>query len=65
MVIAAEIVSDKIGKIEVPTWRDAFLVQSVLPKGYKIDYFRNPESAYFTLYKSNGVEKIPVIKDEQ
>ena len=61
--IASEIVKNNISKIEVPDWREALLVQSLLPQGYKIDYFRNGDG-YFTLYKQTGAEKIPVIKED-
>lgn len=62
-VIAADVVKNKVTKIEVPDWQDALLLHTLLPQGYKIDYLRNPEGSYFTLYKKTGVEKIPVIKD--
>ncbi|MCD6012147.1 MAG: hypothetical protein K0Q79_2009 [Flavipsychrobacter sp.] len=61
--IAADIARNKVSKIEVPEWQDALLLHTLLPQGYKIDYFRSSEGPYFTLYKTTGVEKIPVIKD--
>ena len=60
--IASEIVSGNIVKIGVPAWDDAFLIQCFLPQGYKIDYFRDPDASHFTLYRSTGEEKVPVIK---
>jgi uncharacterized membrane protein len=63
IAIAGEIARDKVVKIEVPEWEDAFLIQSFLPNGYKIDYVLNPTNHYFTLYKGTTEEKIPVIKD--
>jgi hypothetical protein len=62
IAIAKEIVRDKVSKIEIPTWDDAFLIQSVLPRGYKIDYVLNAASPYFTLYKAGGPEKVPLIR---
>jgi len=64
VAVADEIVKNKVVKIEVPSWRDALLLQSVLPKGYKIDYFRNG-SPDFTLYTANDTEKIPVIREDK
>lgn len=63
--IAKAITDGNISKIEVPEWRDAFLINSLLPRGYKIDYFCNPVSTDFTLYKANSEEKIPVIRIDE
>jgi hypothetical protein len=64
-IIARLIASNGINKIEVPQWRDAFIIHSLLPAGYKIDYFRNPASTAFTLYNGGNEEKIPVIRIEE
>jgi hypothetical protein len=61
--VAQKIVRDNVLKIEVPEWKDAFMFQSLLPEGYKIDYVLNPASLYFTLYNANTEEKVLVIKD--
>lgn len=37
---AADIISNKRSSVTVSGWEEAFLIQSVLPQGYKIDYFR-------------------------
>lgn len=37
---AKDIENNKLTTCEVGKWEDAFLIQSLLPKGYKIDYFR-------------------------
>ena len=60
--VAAEIEQRYVTKIEVPSWDDAFLIQAVLPKGYKINYVLNKSSPYFTLYTPNE-EKVLVIRD--
>ena len=63
VAVAQEIMRDHVSKIEIPTWDDAFLLQSVLPRGYKIDYVLNAASPYFTLYKEGGTtEKVPSIR---
>lgn len=64
VAVADEIVKNKVVKIDVPSWRDAFLLQSVLPKGYKIDYFRSA-SPDFMLYTAGGTEKMPVIREDK
>ena len=63
IAIASQIVRDKVVKIEVPEWQDAFLIQCVLPDGYKIDYVRNATSPYFTIYKAGTTEQVPVIRN--
>ena len=65
IAIARTIESNNITKIEVPQWRDALLINSFLPQGYKIDYFRNPLTTGFTLYNAGGEEKIPVIRKDE
>ncbi len=62
--VATEILRDNVTRMGVPRWRDAFLVQAFLPGRYKIDYELNPNDPNFTLYKTNTVEKIPVIKGD-
>jgi hypothetical protein len=62
--VANEIVQEKITKMEVPDWENALLIQCFLPGGYKLDYIRNPNSPYFTLYAADTTEKIPVIKKD-
>ena len=64
VAVAKEIVSDNVAKVEIPTWTDAFLLQSVLPRGYKIDYVLSPASPYFTLYKGGGTEQVPLIRKD-
>jgi hypothetical protein len=61
--IAREIVNSNVKKMEVPEWHAALLVQCFLPKDYKIDYVLNPTLPNFTLFKDNGVETVPVIKN--
>jgi hypothetical protein len=63
--IAEEITRNKIDKLDVPDWRDALLVQSLLPNGYKIDYFRNPDVPFFVLHSATSEERIPVIRQDQ
>jgi len=60
--IAKEIVNDKVARIEVPEWDDALLIQTMLPDDCKIDYVLNKSSAYFTLYKTNAIERVTIIK---
>ncbi len=62
ITVAQEIVRDHVDKIELPTWDDAFLLQSVLPNGYKIDYVLNVSSRYFTLYKAGTAVQVPLIR---
>ncbi len=62
IALAKEIETEKISKIELPAWEDAFLIQAVLPRGYKIDYVLNKSSAYFTLYKADTTEKVSIIR---
>jgi hypothetical protein len=62
-LVAHQAITEKVIKIEVPEWEDAFMLHSLLPEGYKIDYVLNPASAYFTLYTTNTTEKVLVIKD--
>jgi hypothetical protein len=64
IAVAHEIVKDGVSRIEVPEWKDAFLIQSVLPAGYKIDYVRNATSPYFVIYKATGATKVLVIRKE-
>jgi hypothetical protein len=52
-------------KLEVPQWRDAFLVNALLPVGNKIDYFRNPAATEFTIYRADVAIKIPVIRNDE
>ena len=61
--IAAQIVKNNLNRVGVPDWQDAFLLQSLLPQGYKIDYFRSTKGDFFILYKQTGTELIPAIKD--
>jgi hypothetical protein len=61
--IAAVIEKNKLTRVGVPEWQDAFLLQSLLPQGYKIDYFRSTKGKFFILYKQTGTELIPAIKD--
>jgi hypothetical protein len=63
IALAKQIENEKITKIEVPAWEDAFLIQSVLPGGFKIDYVLNQSSPYFTLYKWDTVEKVSIIRN--
>ena len=63
IALAKEITTDKVAKIEVPDWNDAFLIQSFLPQGYKIDYVLNKSSLYFTLYKANSTEQVLIISN--
>lgn len=60
--IAKKITSGAVEKITVPDWTDAFLVQSFLPKGYKLEYIIDKNSTDFTLTRKDGVEKIPLIR---
>lgn len=62
IALAKQIENEKITKIEVPDWEDAFLIQAVLPRGYKIDYVLNKSSLYFTLYKANATEKVSIVR---
>ena len=61
--IAAVIEENYLTKVGVPEWEDAFLLQSLLPQGYKIDYFRSTKGKFFILYQQTGTELIPAIKD--
>ncbi len=61
--IAGSIVKNNIHKVGIPDWHDAVLLHTLLPQGYKIDYFRTADGPYYTLYGPTGIEKIPVIKD--
>lgn len=61
--VADEIVMGNVQKMEVPEWGDAFLVNSFLPRGYKIDYVLNPASPNFTLFKGSSAESILVVKN--
>jgi hypothetical protein len=63
-LVARQIIKNNVRKIDVPEWKDAFLFQSILPEGYKIDYVVNPTSLYFTLYSTGAEEKVLVIRDE-
>ena len=63
--VARIITASGYNKIEVPQWRDAFLVNALLPDGYKIDYFRNPAATEFTVYNAEGITKIPVIRNDE
>ena len=63
--IAEKIVAKHINKLSVPKWKDAFIVQCLLPRGYKIDYVRNEIAPYFTLYSGNAEENIPIIRKEE
>ncbi len=63
--VAGIITASGYNKIEVPQWRDAFLINALLPDGYKIDYFRNPAATEFTVYKAEGITKIPVIRNDE
>ncbi len=62
VAVAQEIVRDHVDKVEIPTWDDAFLLQSVLPNGYKIDCVLNVASPYFTLYKAGVAAQEPLIR---
>lgn len=61
--VANKIQKDKIQKIEVPAWEDALLIHSLLPTGYPIDYTRNRNVTYFTLFNGAIPEKIEVIRN--
>ncbi len=63
VALAAQVAREKITKMEVPYWQDAFLIQSLLPRGYKIDYILNRLSPDFILYKKDTVEKVTVIRN--
>jgi hypothetical protein len=56
--VAAEIVKNNVTEIEVPLWEDAYLIHSVLPANYKVDYVQNKLSTYFTLQSARGSIKI-------
>lgn len=58
MQVAAAIIKNKVAEIEVPEWSDAYLIHSVMPADYKVDYVRNKLSTYFTLKYANGSIKI-------
>lgn len=45
---ATEIVKGNLNRLEVSQWEDALLVQCLLPKGYKIDFIRNPVAPALT-----------------
>ncbi len=57
-------ISRESRKIEVPQWRDAFIINALLPDGFKLDYFRNPAAADFTIYNPDGPLRIPVIRND-
>jgi hypothetical protein len=61
--IAALIEKNDLTTVGVPDWEDALLLQSLLPQGYKIDYFRSTKGKFFILYQQTGTELIPAIKD--
>jgi len=63
--VAQMITRGHINRIEVPEWRDAFLVNSFLPGSYKIDYFRNPAATDFTLYQADSATRVPVIRIDE
>ena len=60
--IAVKIQSDKVSRITVPEWRDALLINSLLPEQYKISYFCDPKADSFTLLSAKGEEKMPVYR---
>ncbi len=65
VAVSNEIVKENVTAVDLPRWRDAFLIQAVLPGSYKIDYFCQPSAADFTLHKSSGDVKIPVIRQDK
>ncbi len=62
VAVAQQIAHDGIDKAGVSDWEDALLLQCFLPNGYKINYVRDQTEPYFALYKTGGLERIPVIK---
>ena len=62
VAIAKKITAENIASIEIPDWRDAFMIQGFLPAGTNINYIFNATSQHFILHKPEGVEKIPVIR---
>lgn len=63
MMIARTITENKLEKLVVPTWTDAFMVQSSLPKGYKLNYAIDTTSKDFVLIKADSiVKKVPIIR---
>ncbi len=60
--VAGKISNEKINKITVPDWTDAFLLQSFLPSGYKIEYKIDSASTNFVLFHENKTDTIKVIR---
>jgi hypothetical protein len=61
LAVADEIVKKKASEIVLPGWRDAFLINTVLPREYKIDYVLNELDPYFTLKYNGQEERIRVV----
>jgi hypothetical protein len=62
-MIARTITDNKLEKLVVPTWTDAFMVQSSLPKGFKLNYAIDTTLKDFVLIKADSVvKKVPIIR---
>lgn len=62
ITIAKKIQEDKVDKVGIPDWTDAYLIQSFLPKGYKIVYTTDNTLNDFILFHGSSTEIIPVIR---
>lgn len=62
IAVAKKIEVDKVNKIVIPDWTDAYLIQSFLPTGYNIEYIIDNTSKDFTLFHGETIEKIAVIR---
>ena len=62
IAVARAIVNEKATRIIVPKWDDALLLQSLLPAGYKIKYYRNPKATDFRFINERGEERVFFLK---
>lgn len=63
VAVARTIPEHQVTKIEAPQWYDIFLIHSLLPHGYNIDYVVKPATTNFTLYKPGSADTIAVIRN--
>ncbi len=63
IAVAEQIREKRINRVAVPEWKDALLIQCVLPAGYNIDYEVTPASTNFILFSGNNSEQIPVVRN--
>jgi hypothetical protein len=62
--IAATIVKNGAHDIELPAWREAFLLQCFLPKNYDVTYRIDSANNNFVIHNNGVAEVTPVVRHD-